>query len=499
MTRLLLALAVLLGGALPALAQTFETAARAAYVFDHTTGTVLLEKNADEPLPPASMSKLMTIYMAFEALKSGQLTEDMTLPVSEHAMSYGGSTMFLDTLDRPTVMELLRGVIVLSGNDASAVLAEALSPDGTEAGFAELMNRKAAEIGMTASHFENSNGWPAEGHVMSVRDLGILAERLIEDHPELYKLFAEEEFDYLGRAPANTRNRNPILGLGLGADGLKTGHTEEAGYGLVGSAVQDDRRVIFVVTGLPSEAARRTESERIINWSFRQFALREVGAAGDRIAEAQVWMGAASRVGLVLPEDLSVLIPVTGGEVAARVSYQGPVEAPIEEGQHIADLVLEREGMPEMRLPLVAEAAVPKGGFVPRVTTAFGVLVSKTGLTAGRSQTSIATAESEEEGEEAPAEGETRAEEDTPADGEDAPAEEPAPEEGEARERRGRGPAGWRMRPQASSSASKASTAPARPPRRASWPDGSAASAARWSSRGSPGAALAPRRSGAWC
>ena len=434
MTRLLAAFAALMAGALPALAQTFETAARAAYVFDHTTGTVLLEKNPDEPLPPASMSKLMTIYMVFEALKSGQLAEDMTLPVSEHAMSYGGSTMFLDTLDRPTVMDVLRGVIVLSGNDASAVLAEALSPDGTEAGFAELMNRKAAEIGMTSSNFENSNGWPAEGHVMSVRDLGILAERLIEDHPELYKLFAEQEFDYLGRAPANTRNRNPILGLGIGADGLKTGHTEEAGYGLVGSAVQEDRRVIFVVTGLPSEAARRTESERIINWSFRQFALREIGAAGDRIAEAQVWMGASSRVGLVLPEDLSVLIPVTGGEVGARVSYQGPVEAPIEEGQHIADLVLEREGMPEMRLPLVAEAAVPKGGFVPRVTTAFGVLVGKTGLTAGRGQT-IATAESQEEGEEAAAEGEAPAEEDAPAEGEDAPAEgedAPAEEGGEA-------------------------------------------------------------------
>ena len=433
MTRLLAAFAALMAGALPALAQTFETAARAAYVFDHTTGTVLLEKNPDEPLPPASMSKLMTIYMVFEALKSGQLAEDMTLPVSEHAMSYGGSTMFLDTLDRPTVMDVLRGVIVLSGNDASAVLAEALSPDGTEAGFAELMNRKAAEIGMTSSNFENSNGWPAEGHVMSVRDLGILAERLIEDHPELYKLFAEQEFDYLGRAPANTQNRNPILGLGVGADGLKTGHTEEAGYGLTGSAVQDDRRVIFVITGLPSNAARRTESERIINWAFRQFQLRDVGKAGDRIAEARVWMGAQPRVGLVLPEDLSVLTPVTGGAAEASVAYQGPVAAPIEEGQHIADLVLEREGMPEMRMPLVAETAVPKGGFVPRVTTAFGVLVGKTGLTAGRGEASMATAESEDgdaaaDAETAPAEEASEGEE-APAVG--AEAEEPAPEDAE--------------------------------------------------------------------
>ncbi|TNC74578.1 D-alanyl-D-alanine carboxypeptidase family protein [Rubellimicrobium roseum] len=384
MTRLVPALALLLASALPAVAQEFQTAARAAWVYDETTGTVLLEKNADAEIPPASMSKLMTIYMAFDAIGKGQLTLDQTLPVSEHAMSYGGSTMFLNTLDRPTVEELLRGVIILSGNDATVVLAEALSPDGTEAGFAELMNRKAEELGMLHSHFENSNGWPAEGHVMSARDLGILAEHLIEDFPDLYTIFAEQEFDYDGRAPANTRNRNPILGLVPGADGLKTGHTQEAGYGLVGSAVQDDRRVIFVVTGLPSEEARRTESERIVNWAFRQFALRDVGEAGNRIAEAEVWMGAQPSVGLVLPEDLSILIPITGSDgVEASVSYQGPLPAPIEAGQEVAELVLTREGLPEMRLPLVAEAAVPTGGFMPRVQTALGVLLGKAGLNAG--------------------------------------------------------------------------------------------------------------------
>ncbi|EYD77752.1 D-alanyl-D-alanine carboxypeptidase [Rubellimicrobium mesophilum DSM 19309] len=205
------------------------------------------------------MSKLMTIYMAFDALERGQLTEEMTLPVSEHAMSYKGSSMFLNTLDRPTVHDLLRGIIVLSGNDASAVIAEALSPDGTEAGFARLMNEKAQEIGLTHSHFVNSNGWPAEGQVMTAHDLGVLAERLIEDFPDRYELFSEQEFTFDGRVPSNSQNRNPILGLGIGADGLKTGHTEEAGYGLVGSAKQDDRRIIFVVTGLPSMDARRTE------------------------------------------------------------------------------------------------------------------------------------------------------------------------------------------------------------------------------------------------
>ncbi len=380
MTRLTAILALLMTGALPLAAQEFETAARAAWVYDETTGTVLLEKNADQPVPPASMSKLMTIYMAFDALKNGHLTMETTLPVSEHAMSYGGSSMFLNTLDRPTVHDLLRGVIVLSGNDATVVLAEALSPDGTEAGFAELMNRRAAELGMANSHFENSNGWPAEGHVMSAHDLGLLAERLIEDFPDLYPMFAEQEFEFDGRVPSNSQNRNPILGLGVGADGLKTGHTEEAGYGLVGSAVQNDRRIIFVVTGLSSQEARRTESERIINWAFRQFALRDVGEAGSRIAEAEVWMGAVPRVGLVLPEDLSVLVPTMGEGIEASVSYQGPVAAPIAKGQEIAQLVLHREGLPEMRLPLVAEADVPKGGFMPRVQTAMEVLMGKAGL-----------------------------------------------------------------------------------------------------------------------
>jgi D-alanyl-D-alanine carboxypeptidase (penicillin-binding protein 5/6) len=427
MTRLLAALAVLAWGALPAFAQGLATAARSAWIYDQTTGTVLMEKNAHEPLPPASMSKLMTIYMAFEAVDNGTLALDATLPVSEHAMSFGGSTMFLNTLDRPTVDELLHGVIVLSGNDASVVLAEALSPDGTEAGFAELMNERAEELGLTDSHFENSTGWPAEGHLMSAADLGLLAERLIEDFPELYQLFAVEEFEYDGRAPANTQNRNPILGLVEGADGLKTGHTEEAGYGFVGSAVQDGRRVIFVVTGLPSMAARRTESERILNWAFRQFALRDVAEAGTRLSEAEVWMGATPRVGLVVPEDLQVLVPATG-DVEAHVAYDGPVAAPIEEGQEIAELVLEREGMPEMRLPLVAETAVPRGGFVPRVTTAFGVLLGKAGLAASTSGGAEPSAEEESEGAEAQAGEAEAAEQD--AETQEEPAAEAAPAEG---------------------------------------------------------------------
>ena len=362
-------------------AQDFETEAGAAYVFDQTTGTVLLEKNADDPLPPASMSKLMTIYMAFEAVADGRLAIDQEVAVSAHAASFGGSTMFLDTTDRVSVEDLLRGVIVKSGNDASVVLAEAIA--GSEPAFARMMTERGRQMGMTNSTFVNASGWPAAGHRMSMRDLGLLADRLITDFPTFYPLFAEETFDFDGRAPANSRNRNPILSMGLGADGLKTGHTEEAGYGLVGSAKQGDRRIIFVITGLPSAEARAEESVRIINWAFRQFAQREVAGAGTRLAEAEVWMGAAPNVGLTVAEDLMLLVPVLqSGEIAAEAQFTGPIEAPIAAGQQLGELVIRVDGLPETRVPLVAEADVARGGFQSRLRTAALVALRKLGVTA---------------------------------------------------------------------------------------------------------------------
>lgn len=359
-----------------AIAQGFETSAKAAFVLDQTTGTVLMAKNADEPLPPASMSKLMTIYMAFEAVADGRLGISERLPVSSHAAAYGGSTMFLDTTDRVTVEDLLRGVIVLSGNDASAVLAEAIG--GTEPAFARMMTSRAQQMGMMNSTFANSNGWPATGHRMSMRDLGILADRLISDFPTYYPLFAEQSFAFDGRAPANSNNRNPLLGLGIGADGLKTGHTQEAGYGLVGSAKQGDRRVIFVITGLESESERAEEAERIVNWAFRQFAQKDVVRAGTRIAEADVWMGQSATVGLTVAEDLSLLLPVLSQDsVDATVVYNGPVEAPITEGQELGELIVTVDGLPETRLPLIAEGDVAPGGFETRLRIAAQVLMEK--------------------------------------------------------------------------------------------------------------------------
>ncbi|MEM8980745.1 MAG: D-alanyl-D-alanine carboxypeptidase family protein [Pseudomonadota bacterium] len=352
-------------------AQAFDTRATAAYAIDVTTGTVLLDKNASEPLPPASMSKLMTLYMAFEAVGDGRLQLDEKLPVSQHAMSYGGSTMFLNTRDRVTVEDLLRGIIVLSGNDACAVIAEALSPDGTEAGFARMMTERGKRMGLTNSNFTNSNGWPAAGHRMSMKDLVIVSQRLIGDFPTFYPLFAEREFLFDSRAPKNKNNRNPLLRLNIGADGLKTGHTQEAGYGLVGSAKQGDRRVIFALTGLQSEAARAEEAERLVTWSFRQFAEKSVAKAGERISTAEIWNGDVMDVGLVAQDDLNILVPVFAEEnLNAQVIYDGPITAPIRKGDPLAELVIEQEGLPRTTVPLLAETDVPKGGFTSRVRTA---------------------------------------------------------------------------------------------------------------------------------
>jgi D-alanyl-D-alanine carboxypeptidase (penicillin-binding protein 5/6) len=339
-------------------AQAFNTTARAAYVLDESTGTVLLAKNADTPLPPASMSKLMTIYMAFEAIADGRLRIDEELPVSAHAASYAGSSMFLDTTDRVKVEDLLRGV--------------------TEAGFARMMTDRARQMGMMHSTFANANGWPAAGHEMSMRDLGTLADHLITDFPTFYTIFSEQEFLFDGRVPSNSQNRNPILGLGIGADGLKTGHTSEAGYGLVGSAKQDGRRIIFVLSGMDGTAERREESEKVVNWAFRQFAQKDVAAKGTVIADAAVWMGEVDQVGLTVANDLSLLIPVMQQDnLTADVVYDSPVRAPIAAGEQLGELVITLEGMPEKRIPLVADRDVAVGGFMPRMRTAAEVIMGK--------------------------------------------------------------------------------------------------------------------------
>ncbi|WBU52378.1 D-alanyl-D-alanine carboxypeptidase family protein [Paracoccus sp. SCSIO 75233] len=354
---------------LPLQALAFDTNARTAWVYDVGTGTVLLEKNADRAIPPASMSKLMTVYMLFEAVSDGRLQMDTRLPVSTKAREMAGSTMFLNEQDRPTVEELIKGIIVLSGNDACVVVAEGLA--GTEEAFARQMNEKAKSLGMNNSNFANSSGWPHPDHVMSAHDLGILAEHLIDDFPELYKFFALKEFRFDDRAPANRFNRNPLLALGIGADGLKTGHTEEAGYGLVGSAVQGERRVIFVVTGLATEQARAEEAERIAAWAFRDFTMKEVVPQGETVASAPVWLGAKSSVALTTQNGLNVLMPV-GAEsgVTAEAVYSGPLSAPITAGDRLGMLQIEIPGVGPANVPLIAAEDVAKAGFFGRMRSA---------------------------------------------------------------------------------------------------------------------------------
>jgi D-alanyl-D-alanine carboxypeptidase (penicillin-binding protein 5/6) len=322
------------------------------------------------------MSKLMTLYMLFDALRDGRVALDEEFAVSSRAKAMGGSTMFLNELDRPTAEELIQGIIVSSGNDATVVVAEGLA--GSEAAFARQMNEVAPQIGLTNSVFTNASGWPSPNQRMTMHDLGVLATHIIEEFPEYYGYFAQREFDYKDRSPANRFNRNPILDIGVGGDGLKTGHTQEAGYGFVGSAMQGNRRVVFVFTGLDSNAQRSEEAEKIIGWAFRQFVEKGVVEGGTVIAEAPVWMGDHTRIGLVAKEDVTLLFSATNPEAgAARVEYRGPIEAPITEGDAIAELVIEREDLPEARIPLVADRDVARGGFLPRVRTAALILFDK--------------------------------------------------------------------------------------------------------------------------
>ncbi|NBZ86123.1 D-alanyl-D-alanine carboxypeptidase family protein [Stagnihabitans tardus] len=363
-------------------AQAFETKATHAWVYDMTTNTVLLDKGGSDSVPPASMSKLMTIEMLFEALKEGRVQMDTTFGVSAKAMSFtamGGSTMYLQETDRPTVEELIRGMVVNSGNDACTVVAEGL--EGSEEEFARKMTERAKTLGLEQSTFANSSGWPDPYQRMSMKDLGLLAVHLITAYPEYYPYFAETEYNYKDRAPANANNRNPILGVVSGADGLKTGHTQEAGFGLVGSVKQGDRRIVFVFNGLATDKERAEEAERIANWAFRQFALKTVVKAGVQVAEADVFLGAAPKVGLATEGDVRLLIPAgTGKEVQAEVIYTGPLEAPIAKGAKVAKLVIRRPELPDQVVDLVTTAEVAPAGFVDRMFVALTQLRSQYGI-----------------------------------------------------------------------------------------------------------------------
>ena len=367
-----LAVAVLVAlAAMDSYAASVETSAREAILIDATTGAVLLEKNADERMPTASMSKVMTIYMVFERLKNGTLSLDDSFRVSERAWrrggaSSGGSTMFLKLGDKVRVEDLIRGIIVQSGNDASIVIAEGLA--GSEEAFAEQMTRRGREIGLRNSNFANASGLPDPNHYMTARDLATLAKRTIDDFPDYYRYYAEVTYVYGG---IRQTNRNPLVYKDLGVDGLKTGHTEEAGFGLTASAARSGRRLILVVNGLPSRQARASETERLIDWGFREFNNYALFKGGETVSEAEVWLGQSPKVSLVVEKDLVVTLPRKARtDMKVVVAIQAPVPAPINKGTAVAKLVVKVPGETPIEVPLVAGADVERLGFVGRIAAA---------------------------------------------------------------------------------------------------------------------------------
>ena len=319
---------------LPAQAQQVETRAKYAIMMDHETGAVLMEKNADELMAPASMSKLMTLAVLFQRIKDGTLTLDDTFPVSEKAWKKGGSKMWVMVKTEVRIEDLIRGIIVQSGNDACIVVAEGIS--GTEDAFADEMTRFAREIGMEQSTFANSTGWPDPNQRMTARELAVLTRHIITEYPELYKYFAEKEFTW---SDINQPNRNPLLYANVGADGLKTGHTEESGYGLTASAVGEDRRIILVVNGLGSESERSTEAQRLMRVGFRDFRLFELFQEGDTVGTAQVWQGEKERVKLRVDNQIKLFMrPQDRKRMKVTINYPQAVRTPIKRGDEIAEM-----------------------------------------------------------------------------------------------------------------------------------------------------------------
>lgn len=363
--------------ALPRPAQALETTAEFAMLMDYETGTVLWGKNVDEPMYPSSMSKLMTLEMLFNAIRDGTVSLEDEFRISEYAWRVGGaasgsSTMFADLNSNVPVDAILRSIIIQSGNDACIATAEALS--GSESAFAEAMNERAKELGMRNSNFVNSTGWPHPDHVTTAYDLGVLARHLIKDFPEFYPIFKETEFTWNG---IRQGNRNPALYLDPTVDGLKTGHTEAAGYGLVASAKRRDQRLILVINGLESEKARADESVKLLDWGFRSFKHYKLFEANTPIDNAPVWQGTYEQVPLVSRADISMIMSTQQRrDMKVSVIYETPIQAPVALGQEIGKLKVEAPDMPAKEFPLVAGGAVERQGIFSRALGAIKHMIT---------------------------------------------------------------------------------------------------------------------------
>ncbi|MBA4783198.1 MAG: D-alanyl-D-alanine carboxypeptidase [Rhizobiales bacterium] len=354
-----------------AFGQEFATKAEHAILIDAASGTVLFEKNADEQTPPASMAKMMTLAVVFEALKSGELSLTDALFVSENAWrkggaTSGGSTMFAELNSKIAIEDLIRGIAVQSGNDAAIILAEGMS--GTETSFAGRMNALARRIGMAHSNFTNATGLPDEAQYTTVRDLAVLGKYLVEEFPNFYHYFSEPEFTW-----NNIRqfNRNPVLSAGIGGDGIKTGFTTESGYGLVGSAVQDNQRLIVAINGLKTANERAEETKRIMNWGFRSFQSVELFSPGEVIGSASVFGGEKGAVDVAARRSVSLVLPKGQyGQISAKVSYKGPLIAPIEPGREVGQLIVKVDGIKALSVPVFTHENIETGTLQQRAIDA---------------------------------------------------------------------------------------------------------------------------------
>jgi len=346
----------------PAAAQEtapLETKAKEAILMDAQTGNIFYEKNADEQIEPASMSKLMTMVMVFEALKAGKLTLDQEILISEDAWRRGGapsggSTMYAELNSRVKLSDVIQGIIVQSANDGCIAVAEAMA--GSEAAFAEQMTQRARQLGLTKAVFKNATGLPDPEHLMSVRELAILAQYIIKNFPEYYKYYGQAEFTW---NKITQSNRNPLLKDYPGADGMKTGYTKAAGYGLVGSVMRDGRRLILVVAGLTSLNERKQEAQKILDWGFKQFKPVVAYAANDRVAKARVWGGDQSHVDLLITQEVKLLLsPAEQSSIEVKLAYVGPLRAPIKQGETIGKVRFLVNGRVLQEVPVQTGGAV---------------------------------------------------------------------------------------------------------------------------------------------
>ena len=365
-------------GSAPAAQSVFETKAKHAILMNADANLVLYEKEADELVPPASMSSLMTLAVVFRELKAGHIKLEDQFKVSEHAWRTGGapagsSAMFAPLNSMVSVSDLIQGVTVQSGNDAAIILAEGIG--GTEEAFAQQMNDYAKEIGLTKSHFVNSTGLPAEGHVMTARELAMLARFLIYTYPEYYHFFGQRDFTFNNKHTFN--NRNPLIfAPDLGVDGLKTGYIEEAGYGLVASAKRGEQRLILVVNGLNTKQEREGEPRRLIEWGFKSFKPFRLFDEGQKVSDALVWGGTQHYVPLVGDGNINIILPATAsGKVSASIVYQGPIKAPIRKGDRVAMLrITSSESSATNEIPLYAADDVAASNFLMRGLDSLGCL-----------------------------------------------------------------------------------------------------------------------------